>query len=223
MGAVIGEVLPLALGIAISPIPIIAAILMLLSPKARVTSVGFVLGWLVGIIVAVTVFTLLSAVLPPQDADTADPTRGTIQIVLGALLLLVALRQWRKRPRDGAEPPLPGWMKAIDRTSAPMAIGMGFLLSAVNPKNLLMAAGAGVSIGAASLSTGEIITVIAVFTLIAASTVLIPVIGYLIASATLRSPLDALRRWLAMENAVIMAVLLLVIGVTLIGKGLGGF
>ena len=60
MGSVIGEILPLAIGIAISPIPIIAAILMLLSPKAKGTSIGFLLGWVVGIVVAVTVFTLLS-------------------------------------------------------------------------------------------------------------------------------------------------------------------
>ena len=64
---------------------------------------------------------------------------------------------------------------------------------------------------------------IAVFTLIAASTVLIPVVGYLIAAEKLRGPLDALRVWLAKENAVIMAVLLLVIGVSLIGKGIGSF
>ena len=39
MNLVIGEILPLAVGIAISPIPIIAAILMLLSPRAKGTSV----------------------------------------------------------------------------------------------------------------------------------------------------------------------------------------
>ncbi|HET6673526.1 MAG TPA: GAP family protein, partial [Agromyces sp.] len=56
MGSVIGDILPLALGIAISPIPIIAAILMLLSPKAKGTSVGFMLGWVLGIVIAVIVF-----------------------------------------------------------------------------------------------------------------------------------------------------------------------
>lgn len=64
---------------------------------------------------------------------------------------------------------------------------------------------------------------IAVFTLIGASTVLVPVVGYLVAAARLRAPLDALRGWLAAENAVIMAVLLLVIGMSLIGKGIGSF
>lgn len=223
MGAVIGEILPLALGVAISPIPIIAAILMLLSPKARVTSVGFLLGWVLGIVVAVTVFTLLSSILPEQDADDSKPIHGVIHLVLGAGLLLLALRQWRGRPKAGEEPTMPRWMQAIDKITFPGALGLGFLLSAVNPKNLLLAAAAGVDIGSADLDTGSIVLVIAVFTLLAASTVLVPVVGYLIAAEKLRGPLDALRVWLGKENAVIMAVLLLVIGVSLIGKGIGSF
>ena len=49
MNSVIGEILPLAIAVAISPIPIIAAVLMLLSPRARVTSVAFLLGWILGV------------------------------------------------------------------------------------------------------------------------------------------------------------------------------
>jgi threonine/homoserine/homoserine lactone efflux protein len=223
MNHAVGEILPFALGIAISPIPVIAAILMLLSPKARVTSVGFLLGWLTGIVVAVTVFVLLSSVLPETGDDSSQPVKAVIQLVLGALLLLLAVRQWRGRPKPGEEPALPKWMEAIDRITFATAFGLGFLLSAINPKNLLMAAAAGVAIGAASLGTGDVIVVVAVFTVIAASTVLIPVVAYLIASERLRAPLNALRAWLARENAVIMAVLLLVIGVSLIGKGIAAF
>ena len=223
MGAVIGDILPLALGVAISPIPIIAAILMLLSPKARVTSVGFLLGWVAGIVIAVTVFTLLASVLPRGETDDSHPVKGVIQLVLGALLLLLALRQWRGRPRAGEEPALPKWMQAIDQVTFAKALGPGFLLSAVNPKNLLLAAAAGTDIGSARLDTGSIVIVIAVFTVIAASTILIPVVGYLIAADRLKAPLAALRGWLAKENAVIMAVLLLVIGANLIGKGIGAF
>ncbi|WAA67499.1 GAP family protein [Microbacterium oxydans] len=223
MGSVIGEILPLALGIAISPIPIIAAILMLLSPKARVTSVGFLLGWVVGIVVAVTVFTLLSAILPAEDPDASRPIRGVVQLVLGLLLFVLAFGQWRKRPKPGEEAALPKWMQAIDKVTFIVALGLGFLLSALNPKNLIMAVGAGVDIGSAALPTGSTVVVIAIFTLIAAATVLVPVVGYLIAAERLRAPLDALRGWLARENAVIMAVLLLVIGVSMVGKGIGSF
>src|SRR5688572_14727251 len=111
MGSTVGEVLPLAVGIAISPIPIIAAILMLLSPKAKGTSLGFLIGWLVGIITAIVIFTLLSSVLPQTD-DGPTTVVGVIKIVLGALLLLLAVKQWRSRPAKGETAALPKWMAA---------------------------------------------------------------------------------------------------------------
>ena len=223
MGPVIGEILPLAVGIAISPVPIIAAILMLLSPKAKGASVGFLLGWITGIVVAIVVFTLLSSVLPAQDESGSSPVRGVIKIILGALLLFLALRQWRGRPAEGEQATMPKWMSAIDSVTAGKALGLGFLLSAVNPKNLLMAISAGLIIGGAGLAVEQTVVVIVIFVLLAASTVLIPVVAYLIASERLAGPLDRLRAWLVNNNATIMAVLLLVIGVAVIGKGIGSF
>lgn len=223
MGTVIGEILPLALGIAISPIPIIAAILMLLSPKARGTSLGFLIGWLLGIIVAVVLFTLLSSVIPQDDSDDPQPIIGIIKIILGAGLLLLAVRQWRTRPADGTEPTMPKWMSAIDTMTAGRALALGFLLSGLNPKNLLMGVAAGVAIGSASLPLGENITAIVVFSIIAVSTVAIPVVAYLVATSRMSGPLESLRTWLVHNNATVMAVLLLVIGVVLIGKGIGSF
>jgi threonine/homoserine/homoserine lactone efflux protein len=223
MGSVIGEILPLALGIAISPIPIIAAILMLLSPKARGTSLGFLVGWLLGIVVAVVLFTLLSSVIPQGDADDPKPVAGVIKIILGAALLLLAVKQWRGRPKEGVEPAMPKWMSAIDTMTPGRGLVLGFLLSGLNPKNLLMGVAAGVAVGSGSLAVGEIVVSVVVFTVIAASTVAVPVIAYLAATSRMTGPLESLRKWLVDNNATVMAVLLLVIGVVLIGKGIGSF
>ncbi|HEX3207222.1 MAG TPA: GAP family protein, partial [Propionibacteriaceae bacterium] len=223
VGSVIGEILPLAVGIAISPIPIIAAILMLLSPKAKTTSIGFLLGWLAGIVIAIVLFTVLSSVLPQQDASGSSPVAGAIKIILGVLLLFLAAKQWRGRPAEGEHAAMPKWMSAIDSMTAAKGLGLGFLLSAVNPKNLLLAISAGLIIGGANLSLGDTTVVIVVFVLLAGCTVLVPVIGYLIASARMAGPLDSLRGWLVDNNATIMAILLLVIGVAVIGKGIANF
>jgi threonine/homoserine/homoserine lactone efflux protein len=222
MTEVIGEILPLAVGIAISPIPIIAAILMLLSPRARATSVGFLIGWVAGIVVDIVLFTLISTVIP-QDAGGPSPVSGAIKIILGALLVFLAIKQWRAGPAKGEEATMPKWMSAIDSMTAGKALGLGFLLSAVNPKNLLMALSAGVIVGGAGLTISQMTVVIIIFVLLAASTVLVPVVGHLIASARLAGPLDKLREWLVDNNAVIMAIVLLVIGVSVIGKGLANF
>ena len=222
MNQVIGEILPLAVGIAISPIPIIAAILMLLSPRAKGTSIGFMIGWLAGIVVAIVLSSLLSSVIPPATGGRS-PVAGVIKIILGGLLLVLAIKQWRTRPAKGNQASLPKWMSAIDAMSAVKALGLGFLVAAANPKNLLLAIAAGVIVGGAGLTVGQLAVVIIIFVLLAASTVLVPVFGYLIASARLAGPLDKLRQWLVDNNAVIMAVLLLVLGVALIGKGFADF
>ena len=223
MGDVIGAVLPLALGIAVSPIPIIAAILMLLSPRARSTGLGFLGGWVAGIVVAVVLFTLLSTLIPAADPDESKPVAGIVKIVLGLLLLGLALRQWRGRPKAGESAALPKWMSAVDSMTATRALAIGFLLSAVNPKNLLMAVGAGVDIGSSGLTVGEATVAIVIFVLIASASVAVPVIGYLAAADRMRAPLESMRAWLGQNNAAVMTVLLLVIGIVVIGKGIGSF
>lgn len=219
MGAVIGNLLPLAVGVAVSPIPIIAAILMLLSQRAGSVSSGFAVGWTLGIIVATVIFVLLSSVLQQSDADSSSVISWT-KIALGVLLLAFGVKAWRGRDAEHATPK---WMQAIDNMTAAKALGLGFALSAINPKNLMMCIAAGISIGSALLPVGQIAVAVAVFTVIAASTVCVPVIGYLLAADRLRGPLSELKVWLQDNNDAVMSVLVLVIGVVLIGKGIGGF
>ena len=61
-----------------------------------------------------------------------------------------------------------------------------------------------------------------VFVVIASSSVAVPVLAYLAAQNRVRQPLDDPRVWLTQNNSTVMAVLLLVIGVTILGKGLAG-
>ena len=95
MGAVIGELLPLALGVAISPIPIIAVILMLFSPHPRATGLGFLLGWLVGIVAVTVVFVVVGRASGAGDRSTSTPSAALwLKLILGVLLL----------PRSGRAP-----------------------------------------------------------------------------------------------------------------------
>ena len=87
---------------------------------------------------------------------------------------------------------------------------------------LLQAAAAGVTIGAGALSVGSTVVAVAVFSVLAAMTVVIPVLAYHLAADRLREPLAQLKEWLQANNTTVMSVLILVIGVVLFGKGLGG-
>jgi threonine/homoserine/homoserine lactone efflux protein len=222
MGEVIGDLLPLAVGVAISPIPIIAVILMLLSRQAGKTSTGFLVGWVAGIVVVTVVVLALVGKAGNASDEKPSTVSSVLKIVLGALLLFLALRQWQGRPKPGEVGTMPKWMSAIDSFTFGKALGLGFVLSAINPKNLIMCVGAGTTIGAAHLSGADDVVAVVVYTVIAASTVAVPVAGYLAARQQLAGPLDSLRGWLTQHNAAVMAVLLLVIGVAIIGKGIGG-
>ncbi|MGV2982095.1 GAP family protein [Microbacterium sp. AGC85] len=223
MGQAIGQLLPLAIGIAISPLPVIAGILMLMSPRARTTSVGFLIGWLAGIVFVSVASMLLSSILPGASDDGPSPILATVQLLLGVLLVFFAVRQWQGRPKGGSEVAMPKWMQQIDGMTFMPSLGLGLLLATVNPKNLLLGASAGVTLGGSALGGSELILVIILYTVLASSTVLVPVVAYLVASDALRAPLGRMRDWLQAENAIIMTVLLLVLGVVVIGKGIAAF
>ncbi len=217
MGAAIGEILGNAVGVAISPVPIIALILMLFSQAAGRNSVSFLVGWLLGLTgVAVVV---LASGLETSGGGESD-TGGVVKILIGVLFLALAVRQWRTRPRDGAEPVMPSWMAAVDDLTAAKAFGLGLLLTVPNPKNLGLTIAAAVSIGGAGLDTGEEIVVVAVFVLIASSTIIGPVLAYLVAGERAAPALTATKQWLMANNATVMTVLFAVLGAKVLGDGI---
>lgn len=217
-GQAIGDILAPAIGIALSPIPIIAAILMLLSPHAKRTAPAFASGWLAGILIVALLVMLFVPASAAAGQGSGGSTVGVVKLVLGALFLLMAAKQWRNRPKPGQTPELPKWMAGIDKMAPGAALAIGAGLSALNPKNLPLSLAAGLSL--AQLSGGQAALGLVVFTLLAGCSVLVPVAAYLLFSARMQRPLSGLKDWLTANNATVMFVVLLVLGVSLIGKGL---
>jgi len=220
LGQGVGEVLTFAIGVAISPVPIIAVILMLFSQKARVNGPAFLAGWVLALAVISTVAYVIA---DESDASTSSSASDTIswgKIVLGVLFLLLAARQWRSRPAPGVEPEMPKWMQGIDSFSPGKALGLGVLLAGVNPKNLILTLGAATGLAQLGLSTGDAAGSIVVFVVVASLTIAVPVVYYLVGGDKAKTALDSLKGWLGLHNAAVMAVLFLVFGVDLIAKGI---
>ena len=222
MRQAIGDILPLAIAAAISPFPIIGVVLMLVTPRARVNGPMFVVGWLVGLAVVGTIGLTVASAAGASNNGAPSDGANTTQIVLGALLLLFALRQWRKRPRPGEPEPMPKWMDAVEGFTPLKAGGAGVVLSAVNPKNLLLTLAAATTIASTSLSTGDQVLVYVVYVLIATIGVAAPVVIYFAMGERSQPMLDNLKTWLAHNNAAIMAVIFLVIGAKVLGQGIAG-
>ncbi len=221
MSAGISEVLGFAVGVAVSPFPIIAVILMLFTQRARVNGPMFALGWVVALAV---VSTAAYALADTADAATSTGTVDAIawgKVALGALLLLGAARTWKRRPAPGQQPEMPKWMSMIDTLSPGKALGLGLLLAGVNPKNLMLAVAAGTAVAQLGLSSGDVVASLLVFVVIASATIVGPVFYYLVGGDSAKRILDELKGWLGFHNDAVMSVLLLVFGVDLIAKGLG--
>ena len=220
MGNAIGQILPLAVGVAISPVPIIAVILMLFSARAKANGSAFAVGWVIGIAAVTAVALLIGGAADAGTSSSASDTISWIKLGLGVLLLLAALRQWRARPTRDEEPAMPKWMAGIDAFTTAKAFGLGALLSSVNPKNLALCLSAGASIAQAGISTGQEWATALIFVAICSVTVAIPVVYYLLGSATAAGTLESWKAWLQHNNATVMAVLFIVFGFVLIGQAI---
>ena len=194
---------------------------MLFTERAKTNSVAFLAGWLLGLIVVGGVALAVAAGSGAgTDADEPKDGVGILKLLLGVGLLFLAYRNWQKRPSEGEEAELPGWMASIDQFGAPKSFGLAAVLSGVNPKNLALTVAAATTIAASGLAAGEQIGALAVFIGLASLTVATPVLAYLVLGKKADNTLNSMKAWLVAHNDAVMAVLFLVFGVKLLGDGI---
>jgi len=222
MGNVIGDILPMAIGVAISPVPIIAVILMLFTQRAKPNSVGFLVGWVLGLAIVGSIVLIVASIGDFEPDSGESMASAIIRLLLGLLFLVLAVKQWKGRPKSGDEPKTPKWMAAIDSFTPAKSLGLGALLSGVNPKNLALTLAAAVTIAQAELGTGQAIVSLVIFIIIASISVAAPVLIYLTIGEKASKTLDGWKTWLIANNATVMFILFLVFGVVLLGKGISG-
>jgi hypothetical protein len=213
--------LPLAIAVAVFPVPVIAAVLVVGSGLAK--GLVYVLAWVAGLAVVGAVALLVGGVADASDGGEPATWVSALLLVLGLLCLAGAVKQWLGRPGAGEETPVPGWMRKMDDFTAAKAAGAGFALTALNPKNVLLTVAAAAEIAEVGISAGQQVAVMAVFVLVASAGVLTPLLLAVALGERSREVLDGLRGWMARHNAAIMAVLFLLIGAKLIGDALSGF
>lgn len=223
MASVVGELIPLGVGVAISPIPIIATVLMLFSPRSKITSTLFLAGWVVGIVGVSVLVGFVSGAFEQSDPSSAKPVMGVLQILLGLALLYLAWRQWNTRSPSDEAAGMPPWLQTISSISGMKAFGLGLLLSSVNPKNLGMGISAGITLGSPGVGLAPAMLGLLVYLLLGSSTVLLPVLGNLVAHEQLASPLETLKQWLVQNNGAIMATLFVILGSVMVSKGINHF
>lgn len=220
MQPAIVHILPIAIAVALSSVPILATIVILLSPKRTTSAVPFLIGWVLGIFLVVVVFTLTAQFLPAaRSPRRPDTVIGTLEIIVGAAIIALAVVEWI-RARRHPSATMPKWLKAADSFGPWAAFGVALLLN-VRPKALLLGIAAGLALRGDGLAPAESLIPIAVYTLVGASTVAAPIILTLAQPERMTPRLISLQDWVARNMKSVTAVILLVIGLAIIWTGIG--
>jgi Sap, sulfolipid-1-addressing protein len=214
-GSVLATLIPLALVVAVSPLSVIPAVLVLQTPRPRPTGLAFLGGWLLGLAALTAVFVVSSDALgalrksPPAWASW-------LRVVLGLALIGYGIYEWLTRRRHTESPK---WMRPFT-TLTPARAGLtGLVLVVIRVEVLTMCALAGLAIGGSGLGMSANWIIAAIFVVVAASTVAIPVLAYAAAGDRLNEPMARLKNWMERNNAALLAAILVLIGLMVLHNG----
>jgi hypothetical protein len=204
--------LPLAVGMAISPLPIVAVVAILLSARGRVAAPIYT-----GAFFAVTLAAVAVGAATSAGASAGSHGAGgrIVVLVLGAVLTvgfsILAIVSWRGRPKPGTAPKPPSWLAAMDAITPTRAAGLGLLMAATNSKNLPLELKGGALIGAAHPSMVVAVLLCLGVAVVGTLTLLIPTALGATGIPSITSALDRLKNEMIEHNAVIMTVLFAVL------------
>jgi hypothetical protein len=215
-GSVLTKLIPLGLVIALSPITVIPAVLVLHAPRPRPAGLAFLGGWVLGLVALTAVFVGASDLL--GDLQQAPPRWASwLRVVLGSALIAFGVFSWLTRHRHTKTP---GWLRSFSKLTPLRAGVTGAVLVVIRPEVLILCAAAGLAIGTGRLSVAAALIDGAVFVIVSASTVAIPILGYVGAGDRLDDALERLKDWMEENHGAMMAVILVVIGLIVVYNGI---
>ena len=206
----------IGLVVTLEPIPLSAMILVLASEGGLLKGLGYVLGWLLTLVLIVAVTVLVTGGKPL--IPNSNPSTGVLALKLGVgvVLVFIAYRRWGKW--ESSEPKgQPRWMAGVDRINPLTAAGLAFLLQPW----VLVAAGVGTIAEAKLSSTLEYVAVFAFCVLCSVSYLVMESYAAL-RPATVKTKLTALLGWINTHRDQVIVFLSLGLGLYLVAKSVFG-
>jgi Sap, sulfolipid-1-addressing protein len=224
MFGVVGQVLPLALASALSSVPILAVLTILIEGRRRSSAVTFMLGYLVGLLIVAALFSAGIAAAPSRDKPGPQPLIAWGSLAVGAGLFAYAAYLLRTRGRIPTRDRTGSsrLLRLLGRITPLPALGVGLVLT-LRPKALLLAAAVGIVVGPAKLTPVGILVALLVYVVIGGSTVGGPIVFSLARPDIARKSLQASRGWIVGNARVVSIVVVTVVAVVVIGNGLSRF
>lgn len=199
--------LPAAIGFALSPIPLVEMILVLLSKRSRTNGLVF----LVCIAVPVFVVAMLSATglaAAGRGEKGMSDVKAWIMLSVAGLLLLMALRNFLHR-RDRS---VPAVFAAIENMGPAGVVALSSGATVLNPKNLVILLGAGAAATETGLSGARLAFALLLFTVLATLPFSLAVGYVLVGGESAARQMQRIKGWLLVNNRLMMAVVLALVG-----------
>ena len=217
MVQVLGQLLPLALVVALSTVPLLVVITILLAPGSAASSLTFLIGWPIGMLAAVALFYLGANLIPGPFLLRNRPVLGWAEIVLGLLVVIIGIVQFRRT--RGRSPKPPAWIGSVGRVRPAAAFGIAIALC-FRPKALLLSSAAAIIIGASRVEGIGALVVILIFVALSASSVVVPIIAMRLRPDAMRRPLQSAEAWIVRNSRAVTLVAASFAGVFIIGHGM---
>ncbi len=221
MTHLLGELAAFALAVGLSPLHIALLLLLLLGPHPLHRGGWFVAGWL--LTTALAVVLLLSVghgLLLTMEKGSGHRT-GLDLLAAGALLAL-GLRELLEGGRGGP----PGWTGRLEQFCAlplPLLLVVSAALELASPDNLFLLAKAAGGLLAAGLGTGQEVVGAALFCLLSASLLLLPLLALAVAGGHRVLPLlEAGKGWLFSRGDLVVALVSLALAGYMGWQGIEG-
>lgn len=206
------SLLPMAVGIAFSPIPIIAVILMLFSKRAKVNAPLFAATWVGAMLIVggVALFFLADNEFTRQQSVKIGGS--TAVLLLGVLFVLYGVVLWLRRPRNAENAKTPRWLQMVSDLPPFVAAALGMASILLNTKNLPLFLAAVQDIVTSDLGLVASFVALVIFVVMASVTVVTPIVLFLFGGETMHARLAAFRVWLTHYNQAILAWVFLMMG-----------
>lgn len=211
------QMIPMIVGLLLSPIPAAALIVMLMTNRARRNGLAFVLGWLLGIFGV----GLIVISFPGLGASTATPSGdgfGLIRMTIGLTLISWAIYKAYRRYHT-IQPETPAFFERLDHISVSRAFGIGLLVSAGNIKNLGFSAAAALMLNQAVLGFSASIPYLIGYSLAGSMTLMIPFGLYVLMHHRADPLLERWKNWLISNHIYVLSGVVIYVGLMIIRGG----
>lgn len=223
LNALLGELAAFGLVIGLSPLHIGLLLLLLLGPKPLQRGSWFVVGWLATAALTVTLLLAVGHGLL-LSMDKGSSHRTGLDLLAAGVLLGLGIKELLNQSNGGAGPP--GWTRKLDQFCAmplPLLLAISAALEVARPDALFLLTKTAGTLLAAGLGTGQEVLATAVFSLVSASLLLLPLLALVLAGPErVLTLLERGKRWLFSNGDLLVGLVGISLGAYLGWQGIEG-